>query len=888
MKKFYFLLLCLFAFNALAQSPAEVCGDGKRRAQGYCDGVLSAPNTANLSATGADGVVNLAGNSNGLQYGCVTTSSTPESAANLFNETGGSIVDCGFAAVSSTGSQTVSVGGLTAGQSYYFQFIQRNAAGWESNVVVSPQFTLPAALSTWLGVPNPSSFFGYDPLTIPEPADPASWPGSETVGQYYVDGGSGNCSDANTYGYPDVPRCTIPDGITLDGGDKVVIVGNGARYITGGDGRWQYQCTGTSAANDQAWVVGRGATNPKLDRELRIGSVTGCDHGIFSKLDFEIPDRPINIQGGNYVTYRDSVNISDGTNQGPGATVGISNTSYVVTANLEIGFWGNSEDAAENDTHAILPTSGAQFVWVLNNHIYNSGGDSIQVGQAQLAAGTWPENIFIAGNHFHDDRENAIDIKDATNVIISQNILHGYAAVSSSGGECIVVHDDANHIWILGNIIYDCHRGLSATADTDIYVFYNEFRDFTGPVDFGGPYHESNTVAYFSAITNLTFAFNTLDNYTIGVQATSGAGGTIDISHNIFNTKNNAGGWDVMIESTGTGASALIDSNLYLSARNRIGSTNYTGLAAWQGTGQGANSIENGAILFTNEAADDFTLQAGSPAIDSATFRPAVLADYVTDIGLAIEKDNNNNDRPAAIGDWDLGAYESGAGGGGSAFYSNDFDTDLAGLTTYLGNDSGGDLNNNDIEVTVTGGRYRAELKDNSSNQTLWFNSSQGRADGVLVTGDFEAIALNVGIGTIADSQTCPSGSGNPILFAGLNVHSSTWSDLNSAHLVAGHRNGDATFTIEGKNTVNSSSTVNDLDNNAAPNCRMDVRVVRTGSTLTWFYRLPGDSTWIAYTMPGTQFTLTPSVYVSLITYAQNSTGVPFVGTADSFEITLQ
>ncbi len=192
-------------------------------------------------------------------------------------------------------------------------------------------------------------------------------------------------------------------------------------------------------------------------------------------------------------------------------------------------------------------------------------------------------------------------------------------------------------------------------------------------------------------------------------------------------------------------------------------------------------------------------------------------------------------------------------------------------------------------------GRYRADLTDNGSNITLHFNAFQGRLDAQLVTFPFEAIARNIGIGTQADSQVAPSSSGSPYIFAGLQIHVTDLESRNSSHVVVGHRGGTQ-LTVEGKNTLNGSSSVNDEGPNSAPSGRADIRIVGTASnTLVVYWQVPNldignqADSWQLYggdgILPGTAPAYATDVYVGLITYAQGSTGLPFVGTCDSLTI---
>ena len=205
-------------------------------------------------------------------------------------------------------------------------------------------------------------------------------------------------------------------------------------------------------------------------------------------------------------------------------------------------------------------------------------------------------------------------------------------------------------------------------------------------------------------------------------------------------------------------------------------------------------------------------------------------------------------------------------------------------------------------EITKNMGRYRANLTDNSNNITLHYNQDQGRLDAALVSFPFEFIARNIGIGRQENSQLAPSNSGNPIIFAGVQVHILDLDEANSSHVVVGHRGGTAEFTIEGKNTVNGASSVNDIGANKTPLGRADIRIVgNSDRTLTVYWQAPNLSpamqqdTWKLYgtegnlepdgSLPGPTPAYGSSVYVGLITYAFGGSGVPFVGTCDSIEI---
>jgi hypothetical protein len=198
-------------------------------------------------------------------------------------------------------------------------------------------------------------------------------------------------------------------------------------------------------------------------------------------------------------------------------------------------------------------------------------------------------------------------------------------------------------------------------------------------------------------------------------------------------------------------------------------------------------------------------------------------------------------------------------------------------------------------DVKRSNGRYRANLTSNYDEITLHFHGSQGRLDAKLVCFPFEYVARNIGIGTQSNSQQAPPPTKDPYLFAGIQVHVADLDERNSSHIVVGHRGG-AHYTIEGKNTVWGSSSVNDIGAYTVPDGRADIRIVGNAQRqLTFYWQTPNSNpgatsdNWTLYNgtgkFPGTPPTFGAQVYIGLITYAFLETGVPFVGTCDGVEL---
>lgn len=203
-------------------------------------------------------------------------------------------------------------------------------------------------------------------------------------------------------------------------------------------------------------------------------------------------------------------------------------------------------------------------------------------------------------------------------------------------------------------------------------------------------------------------------------------------------------------------------------------------------------------------------------------------------------------------------------------------------------------------KVNMTTGRYIAELDDNTDNVTLHFNENQGRLDATTVHFPFEVIARNIGISDLT-LNSAPVPLGNEFIFSGVQVHVSDLESMNSSHVVVGHRGGTS-FTIEGKNTVNGTSSVNDNGADSVPQGRADLRIVGSlDRTLTVYWQTPNlnrpeqPDEWVLYgptfqsptqgRLPGQPPEFEETVYVGLITYAFGNNGIPFLGVCDEIEI---
>jgi hypothetical protein len=259
----------------------------------------------------------------------------------------------------------------------------------------------------------------------------------------------------NPQGSPDQPRQTIPTRLAAG----AVVEVRGGPYDVG---RVTWETPGTEA--EPIFITGVGdpvIRGRELTFDARYTIVEGL---IFDGVPLLMPP------GTNHFALRQSV-VRNWAPSGHSAAIVPMGSNIVIVGN-EIHHNGDPTLDREVDIHGIKSPAGAERIWILNNHIHHNGGDGIQMGNASSPE-PWPRLIYIARNLIHEDRENAVDIKKARDVIISSNIISSYEARSSSAGEAIVTHDGAERVWILNNGVGNARMGIVSTGANGYVVMGN-------------------------------------------------------------------------------------------------------------------------------------------------------------------------------------------------------------------------------------------------------------------------------------------------------------------------------------------------------------------------------------------------------------------------------
>lgn len=321
------------------------------------------------------------------------------------------------------------------------------------------------------------------------------------------------------------------------------------------------------------------------------------------------------------------------------SVMGLSGSNYtdsivVYKCNIRANFVCNGvERTSSNETSGLDCGSYLHNIWALENHIHNYPEDPLG-GFHEANFTSW--NIYYGKNLLDSCGSNAVDIKAAYDVVISQNtIRHFHGENYDTDAPAIVIHGGYNigprNCWIMFNYISDIWADragdvaagvqISGDQEQDVFIIGNVFENIKN-VD-----HAGTGIVSWSHPHKLRVLNNTFYDCDVFINRDENDD-TITLKNNIF-----------MRSYTGTGL--VLDAPMD-SSNNRRASTS-----------------DN---IFTDTASGDFTLVEGSYPVNNGILSP-IYATYDDSIGagLSILYDIRGYARP--VGDWDIGAYEYGATG---------------------------------------------------------------------------------------------------------------------------------------------------------------------------------------------------------------------------------
>jgi hypothetical protein len=533
-----------------------------------------------------------------------------------------------------------------------------------------------------------SQAFPYDPIGMATP----EW--SDGSSQYYIDGGASNCSDSANggRGSPQQPRCSLRgqsgQSWNLEAGDQLFIVGDGQRY--GGDVNIE-SASMPGTAQSPIWIVGLGDTLP----ELRFGRFfwTRATHVIIESVHFASPQDSFRMVWANatgpieYNTFRHvKCSGSQGTHSEPSRRCfSVGGTSqnphrYVVFYDVELWGLGRWQDdrTTGRDMLGIQMQKWTRYVWILDSKIYHMQGDSVMCGNSQwfdYDKSSRPHYIYIGGNEFYENYENAYDQKGCYHVVFSENNVHDfYNSFKSANETAIITEQDSEgdvggrFSWFINNLIEDTGTAFAAKATTDdayIYILGNLVRRIdSSALDFVQRCYSGGSGGTTCPL-GFTFAQNTIDcgldaTAITNVQNPVGSNQDVVIDGNIFyNCRDGSQGSPHNWESFSDGPLDLqhVQNVHYRSSGGGISldSRRYDVLS---------NNVFNQNPQFNNGAAGDYSLASSSPAASWVTQPNDAYSLFQSMYGIDIRVDRNGNAWPTS-GPVDAGAFQ-GSGGPGA------------------------------------------------------------------------------------------------------------------------------------------------------------------------------------------------------------------------------
>lgn len=420
--------------------------------------------------------------------------------------------------------------------------------------VVYPSMLPAASGETYApGIPLPPGCLAASP-----PPLPPQWPADSAAGFYYVDNRSDDATDEdNPFGTGKRPRLTIPQ--ELQAGSYVEL--HGGPYVA-----TRMVTIGLGTAAEPVWISGESHERPTVIRAPWY--ITG-QHVILRHVAFDTTRKTLGIIDGTGICIRNNRFSGPRTSSGNSAVVYIAGRApgaskdNVIYGNV-IRDFGDVESRRENDYHGILVDGYTESTWILDNDISGNAGDGVQVGNTSFDRDERPRLVYIARNRMQGNRENAVDVKRAADVIVSSNKILGYRATSSSEGAGIVIHNDPEQIWVIGNDVSDSDIGIITTGSMDTWFVGNVIYDIAHHSPDWDPDsgYASGAAMHFRGDSSGGAVGNTVAYYDVGLQLTQGSRAGYAVHNNIFAYRQAAAGDDIRVASGPFTRALTISDNL--------------------------------------------------------------------------------------------------------------------------------------------------------------------------------------------------------------------------------------------------------------------------------------------------------------------------------------
>lgn len=346
-------------------------------------------------------------------------------------------------------------------------------------LIIGMLLTLKSTGFPWvppIGIPAPE--FGINEQA---PSQPAEWPVAANTNSYYIDNTHPQATDtANTYGYPNKPRMTIPMILTLSAGTLVEIHG-GPYLATTSAYAWQIRSSATTPPTAEApafirgfdgvvWGASQEAVNAKTPVRIECGGTQGqgMAYTIIEGIHFR--HNPIAILG--YTSHHTCIRNCEGSDTA-GTVMSVNPSEPWVSGTV---FTADASDVCVGTAHGFvtgapirvsttgtLPNGLAAYTTYYAMRLDNN---SLRIAlTAQNAADGIAIDITDAGTGTH--RLVKYVASEIHNIVFYNNLLHDtymwddvskdwdyHGMVIATFGRTSTTR--LRHVWVLDSTMYHC------------------------------------------------------------------------------------------------------------------------------------------------------------------------------------------------------------------------------------------------------------------------------------------------------------------------------------------------------------------------------------------------------------------------------------------------
>jgi hypothetical protein len=414
---------------------------------------------------------------------------------------------------------------------------------------------------------HPDKCYDYGTGTLEQYKDAGNGPYT-----HYIDNTHPNSTNTNNvYGTPGKPRLSIPR--RLPAGSIAEVHGGPYSYSTLGGKYLRQQALGTQIKP----VFIRGIGMPRFDKKIEVYDLGGNSYLILEDLEVRaamigapsdhIAIRNCDFNGGGITVHR----TTESGNANPNNTA-----SNIVLYNNNIHDVGNMYADYDQDYHGIGVMGYVQYLWVVDNEMYRTSGNGIQINAGQnVQSQTNTHHIYVGRNKAHHNKQAAVWAKQSVDVIFSQNELYGSRQSSSGAGDGAGGQYSPERVWYIFNNIYDNDNGMRLSDSyggfgQDVYFIGNLVYDIHhnrnvgyNPID---PWSLGKGIVFYSATQrNKHIIGNTIYDVDGGIHIGANTAAPLLMYNNIIGNVNIDSGTpnDIHLHHDTTAGTSVLYNNLF-------------------------------------------------------------------------------------------------------------------------------------------------------------------------------------------------------------------------------------------------------------------------------------------------------------------------------------